>query len=99
MAEEKINKVTIIGSGPAGYTAAIYAARANLEPVVFAGGPTLEHPQRVPGGWIEYFGHPGLTRVPGGLIVGGEEQPLPLGLPGPRRGGDPSRPGPAAPPP
>ncbi len=49
---EKINKVTIIGSGPAGYTAAIYAARANLQPVVFAGGPTLEDPQRVPGGQL-----------------------------------------------
>jgi thioredoxin reductase (NADPH) len=49
---EKINKVTIIGSGPAGYTAAIYAARANLEPVMFAGGPTLEDAQRVPGGQL-----------------------------------------------
>ena len=49
---EKINKVTIIGSGPAGYTAAIYAARANLQPVMFAGGPTLEDPQRVPGGQL-----------------------------------------------
>jgi thioredoxin reductase (NADPH) len=52
VADEKINKVTIIGSGPAGYTAAIYAARANLEPVMFAGGPTLEDPQRVPGGQL-----------------------------------------------
>jgi thioredoxin reductase (NADPH) len=35
--EKKHNKLIILGSGPAGYTAAVYASRANLTPVVITG--------------------------------------------------------------
>ncbi len=37
MSEKYNSKVLVIGSGPAGYTAAIYAARANLEPIMVSG--------------------------------------------------------------
>jgi thioredoxin reductase (NADPH) len=44
-------KVVIIGSGPAGWSAAIYAARANLKPVVYEGA---FHPDMVPLGQLAF---------------------------------------------
>jgi thioredoxin reductase (NADPH) len=56
-------KVAIIGSGPAGYTAAIYAGRANLEPVLFEGGGATIEPLTLPGGQLmittEFENYPG----------------------------------------
>ena len=37
MSSPKHAKVLILGSGPAGYTAAVYAARANLSPLLITG--------------------------------------------------------------
>jgi thioredoxin reductase (NADPH) len=44
-------RVVIIGSGPAGWSAAIYAARANLKPLLFEG---TVHPEMIPLGQLAY---------------------------------------------
>ena len=46
-----VERVVIVGSGPAGWTAAIYAARANLSPLVYEGQPTQE---LLPGGQLMF---------------------------------------------
>lgn len=46
----KVQNVVILGSGPAGLTAAIYAARANLQPLLFEGEPSSTVDQ--PGGQL-----------------------------------------------
>jgi thioredoxin reductase (NADPH) len=48
---DRVEKVTIIGSGPAGWTAAIYAARAALDPLVYEGAPSQ---QMIPGGQLMF---------------------------------------------
>ena len=51
MSEIQREKVVIIGSGPAGWTAAIYAARANMEPLVFEGAASRT---MIPGGQLMF---------------------------------------------
>lgn len=46
---EQVENLVIIGSGPAAWTAAIYAARANLSPIVYEGEPSRE---MIPGGQL-----------------------------------------------
>jgi thioredoxin reductase (NADPH) len=47
-----VHKLIIIGSGPAGWTAAIYAARANLDPVCYVGVPKQNPAPVLPGGQL-----------------------------------------------
>lgn len=47
-----VENVVIIGSGPAGWTAAIYAARANLEPLCYIGVPKSNPAPVLPGGQL-----------------------------------------------
>jgi thioredoxin reductase (NADPH) len=49
--EKKVETLVIVGSGPAAWTAAVYAARANLDPLVIEGEPTRE---MIPGGQLMY---------------------------------------------
>ena len=52
MSEAESIKVAIVGGGPAGCTAAIYAGRANLAPVMFEGGGLMVEPLTTPGGQL-----------------------------------------------
>ena len=51
MSASDVEKVVIIGSGPAGWTAALYAARADLNPLLYEGAPTQE---MIPGGQLMF---------------------------------------------
>ncbi len=76
MAETRHTKVLIIGSGPAGYTAGVYASRAMLEPILVQG---IE-----PGGQLttttEVENYPGFTEVQGpDLMVKMQEHATAMG--------------------
>ncbi len=65
MSAQKHHKVVILGSGPAGLTAAIYASRAELKPLVIEGGGN-DDPTDVPGGQLmlttEVDNYPGFPK-------------------------------------
>src|SRR5262249_35977171 len=63
---DTIHKLVIIGSGPAGWTAAIYGARAHLSPVVYIGTPRQDPGPVLPGGQLmlttEVENYPGFPK-------------------------------------
>lgn len=50
--DNTVHKLIIIGSGPAGWTAAIYAARADMEPICYVGVPKQNPAPVLPGGQL-----------------------------------------------
>ncbi|MBM4009631.1 MAG: thioredoxin-disulfide reductase [Planctomycetes bacterium] len=52
MSAQATERIVIIGSGPAGWTAAIYAARANLNPLCIVGVPRTDPAPVLPGGQL-----------------------------------------------
>ncbi|NRA57877.1 MAG: FAD-dependent oxidoreductase, partial [Phycisphaerales bacterium] len=50
--DSHVEKLVIIGSGPAGWTAALYAARAQLEPLCIIGVPKQDPGPVLPGGQL-----------------------------------------------